>query len=90
MIQIIGRKDGQHKPLLTIANNAIYAHRDVPFVWQTEDGKKTRETALTAYEQEKKKKKDSKKAKEEAASSCFGPKQRPRAQGLWALGLYLP
>ena len=41
VIQIIGRKDGQHKPLLTIANNAIYAHRDVPFVWQTEDGKKT-------------------------------------------------
>ena len=41
LIQIIGRKDGQHKPLLTIANNAIYAHRDVPFVWQTEDGKKT-------------------------------------------------
>ena len=36
-----GRKDGQHKPLLTIANNAIYAHRGVPFVWQTEDGKKT-------------------------------------------------
>ena len=41
VIQIIGRKDGQHKPLLTIANNAIYAHRDVPFVWQTESGKKT-------------------------------------------------
>ena len=41
VIQIIGRKDGQHKALLTIANNAIYAHRDVPFVWQTEDGKKT-------------------------------------------------
>ena len=41
VIQIIGRKDGQHKPLLTISNNAIYAHRDVPFVWQTEDGKKT-------------------------------------------------
>ena len=41
VIQIIGRQDGQHKPLLTIANNAIYAHRDVPFVWQTEDGKKT-------------------------------------------------
>ena len=41
VIQIIGRKDGQHKPLLTVANNAIYAHRDVPFVWQTEDGKKT-------------------------------------------------
>ena len=41
VIQIIGRKDGQHKPLLSIANNAIYAHRDVPFVWQTEDGKKT-------------------------------------------------
>ena len=41
VIQIIGRKDGQHKPLLTIANNAIYAHRDVPFVWQTEGGKKT-------------------------------------------------
>ena len=41
VIQVIGRKDGQHKPLLTIANNAIYAHRGVPFVWQTEDGKKT-------------------------------------------------
>ena len=41
VIQIIGRKDGQHKPLLTIANNAIYAHRGVPFVWQTEDVKKT-------------------------------------------------
>ncbi len=41
VIQIIGRKDGQHKPLLTIANNAIYAHREVPFVWQTADGYKT-------------------------------------------------
>ena len=41
VIQIIGRKDGQHKPLLTIANNAIYAHRGVPFVWQTEAGRKT-------------------------------------------------
>ena len=41
VITKIGRKDGQHKPLLTVANNAIYAHRDVPFVWQTEDGKKT-------------------------------------------------
>ena len=41
VITIIGRKDGQHKPLLTVANNAIYAHRDVPIVWQTEDGKKT-------------------------------------------------
>jgi len=40
-IEIIGRKDGEHKALLTVANNAIYAHRDVPFVWQTEDGKKT-------------------------------------------------
>ena len=41
IIQIIGRKDGQHKPLLTIANNAIYAHRDVPLCLQTEDGYKT-------------------------------------------------
>ncbi len=41
VIQIIGRKDGQHKPLLTIANNAIYAHRGLPFVWQTDDGYKT-------------------------------------------------
>ena len=41
VIQIIGRKDGQHKPLLTIANNAIYAHREVPFVWKTADGYKT-------------------------------------------------
>ena len=41
VITIIGRKDGQHKPLLTIANNAIYAHRGVPFVWQTEAGRKT-------------------------------------------------
>ena len=40
-IEIIGRKDGQHKALLTIANNAIYAHRDVPLCLQTEDGKKT-------------------------------------------------
>ena len=41
VIQIIGRKEGQHKPLLSIANNAIYAHRGVPFVWQTEAGRKT-------------------------------------------------
>ena len=40
-IEIIGRKDGQHKPLLTVANNAIYCHRDVPLCLQTEDGKKT-------------------------------------------------
>ncbi len=41
VIQIIGRKDGQHKPLLTIANNAIYAHHNVPLCLQNTGGKKT-------------------------------------------------
>ena len=41
MITIIGRKDGQHKPLLTVANNAIYAHHNVPLCLQHTGGKKT-------------------------------------------------
>ena len=41
VIQIIGRKDGQHKPLLTVANNAIYAHHNVPLCLQNTGGKKT-------------------------------------------------
>ena len=40
-IEIIGRKDGQHKPLLVIANNAIYAHHNVPLCLQNTGGKKT-------------------------------------------------
>ncbi len=39
-IEIIGRKDGQHKALLTVANNAIYAHKDVPLCLQTAEGYK--------------------------------------------------
>ena len=41
VITIIGRKDGQHKPLLTVANNAIYAHHNVPLCLQNTGGKKT-------------------------------------------------
>ena len=41
VITIIGRKDGQHKPLLTVANNAIYAHHEVPLCLQNTGGRKT-------------------------------------------------
>ena len=41
VITIIGRKDGQHKPLITIANNAIYFHHEVPLCLQNTGGKKT-------------------------------------------------
>ena len=41
VITIIGRKDGQHKPLLTVANNAIYAHHNVPLCLQHTGGRKT-------------------------------------------------
>ena len=41
VITIIGRKDGQHKPLITIANNDIYFHHEVPLCLQNTGGKKT-------------------------------------------------
>ena len=41
VITIIGRKDGQHKPLITIANNAIYFHHEVPLCLQNTGGRKT-------------------------------------------------
>ena len=41
VITIIGRKAGQDKPLLTVANNAIYAHHNVPLCLQNTGGKKT-------------------------------------------------
>ena len=40
-IEIIGRKDGQHKPLMVVANNAIYFHHEVPLCLQNTGGKKT-------------------------------------------------